>query len=336
MDRTTAGLFKRHPHYRTRDPEELDAYLCTFGYKFDVRPREARQLDACFNGVFLPNLTLGYYHYGAQVDIRTSPKNDSYWILRPLCGQLEMIAGRVALTCGAGRAVVVSPTQTTSFRSQTGSTRLYLRLSGAALTRRLVLLLGEPLGRPLEFAPEMIINEGYGRSLAAYLRLAIADLEEAGSLLRSPIAVGSFEEFILTGLLLSHPHNYSGLLQHRQKPVTPRDVKRAIDYIEANLDTAIGLPEIAAASGVPGRTLIQHFRDFKRTSPMRYLRTARYKKVREALDRAEPDDSVADIAARWGFTHMGWFSVEYRRRFGESPSATLRRRPRATVAVSDC
>src|SRR5215813_12245859 len=127
MDRTTAGLFKRHPHFRTRDPEEL---------------------DACFNGVFLPDLTLGYYHYGAQVDIRTSPKNDSYWILRPLCGQREMIAGRVGLTCGAGRAVVVSPTQTTFFRSQTGSTRLYLRLSGAALTRRLVLLLGEPLGRP--------------------------------------------------------------------------------------------------------------------------------------------------------------------------------------------
>src|SRR5262245_53942163 len=115
MDRTTAGLFKRHPLFRTRDPEELDAYLCTFGYRLDVRPREARQLDACFNGVFLPNLTLGYHHYGAQVDIRTSPTNDNYWILRPLRGQLEMIAGRVAVTCGPGRAVVVSPTQVTSF-----------------------------------------------------------------------------------------------------------------------------------------------------------------------------------------------------------------------------
>jgi hypothetical protein len=27
---------------------------------------------------------------------------------------------------------------------------------------------------------------------------------------------------------------------------------------------------------------------------------------------------------RWGFTHMGHISVEYRRRFGESPSETFR------------
>jgi AraC-like DNA-binding protein len=86
------------------------------------------------------------------------------------------------------------------------------------------------------------------------------------------------------------------------------------------------LPEIVAAAGVPGRTLIQHFRDFKDTSPMRYLRIARYEKVREALSRAEPEESITEIAARWGFGHLGRFSVEYRRCFGESPSQTLRRR----------
>jgi len=77
---------------------------------------------------------------------------------------------------------------------------------------------------------------------------------------------------------------------------------------------------------VPGRTLIQHFRDFKGTSPMRYLRTARFEKVREALSRAALGESITEIAARWGFSHMGRFSVEYHRRFGESPSKTLRRR----------
>lgn len=32
------------------------------------------------------------------------------------------------------------------------------------------------------------------------------------------------------------------------------------------------------------------------------------------------------IAMGWGFTHMGRFAVEYRKRFGESPSETLRQR----------
>jgi transcriptional regulator GlxA family with amidase domain len=76
---------------------------------------------------------------------------------------------------------------------------------------------------------------------------------------------------------------------------------------------------------VPGRTLIQHFRDFKRTSPVRYLRTARYEKVREALRQADHEESITEIAGRWGFSHMGRFAVEYRKRFGEPPSQTLRR-----------
>jgi len=37
---------------------------------------------------------------------------------------------------------------------------------------------------------------------------------------------------------------------------------------------------------------------------------------------------VTQIALAHGFTHMGRFSVEYQRQFGESPSVTLRRRPR--------
>jgi AraC-like DNA-binding protein len=59
---------------------------------------------------------------------------------------------------------------------------------------------------------------------------------------------------------------------------------------------------------------------------MRYLRAARYEKVRAALRRADPEENITGIAARWGFGHFGRFSVEYRRLFGESPSATLRRR----------
>jgi transcriptional regulator GlxA family with amidase domain len=86
------------------------------------------------------------------------------------------------------------------------------------------------------------------------------------------------------------------------------------------------LTDIVVASGVPGRTLFKHFRDFKGMSPMKYLRNARYTRIRDELMRADPDASVTEVALRWGVSHMGRFSVEYRRRFGESPSHTLGRR----------
>jgi len=88
----------------------------------------------------------------------------------------------------------------------------------------------------------------------------------------------------------------------------------------------VTLADLVAAAGVAGRTLLQHFRDAKGVSPIRYLRNARFAKVREALARAQPGDSVTAIAMSWGFTHMGRFAVEYRKRFGESPSETLRQR----------
>jgi hypothetical protein len=40
----------------------------------------------------------------------------------------------------------------------------------------------------------------------------------------------------MTALLLSHPHNYSAALEHLDRPIAPRGVKRAIDYIESHLE----------------------------------------------------------------------------------------------------
>lgn len=99
-------------------------------------------------------------------------------------------------------------------------------------------------------------------------------------------------------------------------------VRRAVDYIEANLCAPLTLADIVRAAGVSGRGLFRHFRGATGESPMAYLRRARFARVRDALRRARADEHVVDIAAFWGFDHMGRFAVEYRRRFGETPSAT--------------
>jgi len=54
------------------------------------------------------------------------------------------------------------------------------------------------------------------------------------------------------------------------------------------------------------------------------LTRARLHHVRRDLLAARPGARVGDIAAAWGFSHLGRFAAAYRRRFGEPPSATLR------------
>jgi transcriptional regulator GlxA family with amidase domain len=103
------------------------------------------------------------------------------------------------------------------------------------------------------------------------------------------------------------------------------DVKRATQFIGAHLDDAMTLGDVAAAAGVAHRTLYKHFHDVRGVSPMRYARDCRFAQVHEALLQAGPQDSVTTLAVQWGFCHLGRFSVEYRKRYGEMPSETLRR-----------
>jgi AraC-like DNA-binding protein len=153
---------------------------------------------------------------------------------------------------------------------------------------------------------------------------AVDDLEQGGSLLNHPVALSGFEQFVLMGLLLSHGHNYSAALLQPTPAVASRDVRRAIDFIEAHLASPIAMADIIDAAAVSGRALFKHFKHFTGQSPMQYIRDARFRQVRRALAHAEPGQRVSDIAGQWGFVHLGRFSREYRQRFGEPPSATLR------------
>jgi AraC-like DNA-binding protein len=100
-----------------------------------------------------------------------------------------------------------------------------------------------------------------------------------------------------------------------------RLVRRARDFIEANLGEALRVSELCRACGVSYKTLERHFARQTGVGPRRYLALARLTRARAMLQAKEfAGLRVADIALRCGFTHLGRFSVEYRRHFGETPA----------------
>lgn len=58
-------------------------------------------------------------------------------------------------------------------------------------------------------------------------------------------------------------------------------------------------------------------------------------RARGDLLRPAPGATVTNVAMDCGFSHLGRFSCDYCRHFGESPSETLRR-GRATPAAVAC
>jgi AraC-like DNA-binding protein len=275
--------------------------------------------------VYFPGSFIGYMQYGAPTAVAVKRERPDYWVQIPIRGHVEAVVGELSVMCDSRRGVVLSPLRGNLMRSEAESARLSLSITASALARQLAALNGEPLRDLPELEPVLDLSSGYGLSLARYVKLAVADFEAAGGVSWNDLTMSLFEQFILTRLLLSHPHNHSAALQRANRRVLPRDVKRATEFIDANFESPIGLPEIVAACGVPGRTLLQHFRDAQGSSPMRYLRDVRFRKAQATLQRAAPGANVTEIAARFGFSHLGRFSVEYHRRFGEVPSETLRR-----------
>jgi AraC-like DNA-binding protein len=322
----TAPLLEQHRIFHSRDAEETRAFLHAKDYLFDLPPRQARALDTRLNGIYAGGLYIGYVHYGS-VPVEFSPgrSRSDTWLQLPLRGHVDARIGSHSIALSPLRAAIASPRhERCRFMSSPDNARIQVALTQAALIEQLTALLGETPQAPLDFAPTLDLSTGYGQSLARYLLMAAIDLDQPGSVLRNPIMMSMFEQLITTGLLLSHPHNYTDALERRNRSIAPRDVKRAIEYLEDHLDAPVTLAHLVEVSGVPGRTLLKHFRDSKGVSPMRYLRNARLHRIRQELCAARPGESVTSIALRWGITHMGRFAVDYRRRFGESPSHTLR------------
>ena len=105
----------------------------------------------------------------------------------------------------------------------------------------------------------------------------------------------------------------------------PRGVRRALDAMRTNVGRDWSVTELAEAAGLSSRTLQRQFREFLGKAPRAALRDLRFENARRDLLQGVPDAKVMDIAQRCGFPHCGRFSVEYRRRFGETPSQTAKR-----------
>ncbi len=112
-----------------------------------------------------------------------------------------------------------------------------------------------------------------------------------------------------------------GLGWHRHT----RIMKRFADWLEANIDRALYLPEVCAALDVPARTLNRCCEEHLGMSPRRHLWLRRMNLARQELQRKSAPTSVTAIATQFGFWHLGRFAVEYGSLFGEAPSTTLAR-----------
>lgn len=118
--------------------------------------------------------------------------------------------------------------------------------------------------------------------------------------------------------------------QGKCPPATGRKRLKVLElaesYIEQHACKDIRVGDICRAAGVSERTLEYAFVERFGIGPKDYLKVFRLVSVRRQLRAADAQTTkVADVANRWGFWHQGQFAADYRQRFDELPSETLRR-----------
>ncbi|MGR2737866.1 helix-turn-helix domain-containing protein [Billgrantia sp. Q4P2] len=180
---------------------------------------------------------------------------------------------------------------------------------------------------PAEFRCGGLVEQtqGIGTTLAMTIRSLTAGIGESGTLSHSPQAVKLLSESILHMIFASMAQQPERQMEARMSDITPRHLKVAIDFIHNNLHRPLSVSEIAEAAGVSVRALQAGFQRHHHTSPLRYLRQVRLEAVHRELSSPGNRLPIGEVAQKWGFNHLGRFSIEYRSLYGEPASATVKR-----------
>lgn len=102
-----------------------------------------------------------------------------------------------------------------------------------------------------------------------------------------------------------------------------RTMERVEAWIDDNLAEPITLGSLCAVAGIGARGLQKAFLRRRQCSPKDWVTERRLAAARVRLIKADPDELVTRIALDCGFSHMGRFSMRYRKKYGSLPSTLL-------------
>jgi len=314
----------------TDDVDEAAEQIGRIFCPHDLRPAQARAtgFSARHNCAAFDGFSINYVAYGGSVSIDPGCLDRFFLVQVPLTGAARIRSGTSELDAAPDRAAsLLSPTVPTRM-IWSDCAQAILLLDRRMVEQRAAALSGRGTG-VIEFDPVIDLDAPAGRalrtSLAELMRLA-ERLGPSGKL--SPVAIANWRETLLDHLLNGQRHGLSDAIRTFSGCAErlPRALRAARDHLADNAGEPLDLAHLACASGIGIRALQLGFRRHFGVSISQMLLDMRLAGLNARLAQASADASITDIAFDLGFTHLGRMAGAYREKFGETPSATLRRR----------
>lgn len=310
----------------TRSPEEARAAVTRLYLSHELRvPREG--VDVTLNAVADHHLTLGFLTYRASTALVMPPTGDCYVVNLTTRGssQASRSDGGRATTAPGVRGLVLNPTQRNTVHWTPTTEQLHLKLPRSSLENHLGELLGRAVAEVVDFDFGLDLTTPQGSSLLNAVQFLAAELNRPGGLADMPLAREQLEAYVMTQLLHAGRHQFTAALDAPADIVRYGRLAPVVEYMRGNADQPLTPHELARVGCMSVRTLHASFQQVFGESPMSYLRTLRLDHVRGELLRSDSAVvRVTEVAMRWGFFHQSRFAQQYRDRFGELPSTTLK------------
>lgn len=312
----------------TRDVDEARAVASSAYYPHKLTPIQGfDHIHAKIQTATMGPLRLGALSYDADVKLECGELEIGYEVNVPVSGRVQSSCGGDRVAVSSGQAAVYPPTGETTIDLWSRDCLQYgIKFPRDYLEQELERLLDRPIPSPVRFATAFDVSHGRGRDWFMLIR-HIADqiCQYRQPLLQHHLTAEALAHAVTSGLLLTVPHEYTDELTASRPPARPPTVARAVAAIESSPEYPWRASEIAAEARCSLRSLQMGFGEHLGCSPMAYLRQVRLHHAYNDLRNSNPaETTVAAIAHRWGFSHLGRFSSYYQAKYGIHPSTTLR------------
>jgi len=295
----------------------------------DIVAFDAEEVVSELHYAPLSRMAMSSARLGTNMVVSARPVNDTCFILCPLDDPIELIIDDSSQIVTRGSFATVMPGSSFVLYAHAHASSLMLDIDLGYLESLIASELQLELPIPLHFCRNGSSDHGEN-GFVELLQFVRKEINRGDPQLKRPGYLSRLEELIASGLIYARPHNYSAKLAALDGQLIPRYIHRATDYIHAHAGEHLTLNAIASAAATSKRSLIRAFQKYKDCTPMLYVRNVRLQRAHDQLLRAIPEElSVTDVALECGFSNLGRFAFWYRKRFGENPGETLRRRIRA-------
>jgi AraC-like DNA-binding protein len=273
----------------------------------------------------LAGMSVNYIQYRPGATISADLSRRFFLIYYVLNGTCDLGAEPSSRILHSGDIAVINPTEPFALRTSDDCGQIVIKLESKVLSEIAVRRFSLPADEPIRF--EASIAGARDTSLASVIDLICREADRIGHGDTGQRTEHMLAELFSVALIEYLPHNYSDALHppSQESGIAPWYVKRVEEFIELHAGAPLNIKEMTSIAGVSERTLYNGFRTWRGTSPKSYLKAVRLDRVRtELLGLHAKSQKVSDIARACGFRHLGNFARDYRQRFGERPSDTLR------------